>query len=67
MISFNNEEAQYIKKCLKYHDWWQSKKIVEKINYETSEKTKQKNCKHKFSVYKGEEYKCSFCGQHPVG
>ena len=65
VVSFNAEEAAYIRKCLYKHEWWQSQKIVEKIDNVAKLDKEQTACEHQWGIYKGEKCCCSFCGKWP--
>lgn len=62
MLSFNDDECRFIRKVLCRHDWWQNKKIVEKIDDYFIENQNEADCVHDLGEYSGLKTACKKCG-----
>lgn len=61
---FSDDELIKIKSKFK-GDWWQDKKIVEKIDDYFAQKEREEKCSHEVGEYTGKKKCCTKCGAYP--
>ncbi len=60
---FNDKELEFIKKVMDKYDWWENKKISEKIQDYFNEIKEVAECNHEYGKYTIKHTRCKKCGK----
>lgn len=60
---FNDDQLKFIKRIMDRSDWWENRKISEKIQDYFDEKKMVAECKHEYGEYTIKHTRCKKCSE----